>query len=174
MTGSAPSDAHPAHRVRPLTVADADAFRALRLESLQTHPEAFGASYEEERDAPLSDSVALLECHTVFGGFAGDTLVGLAMLQRNPQKKRQHVAMLWGMYVRTDQRGTGVARAILDAVIARAEREVDQLELYVATSNPRARHLYETLGFERYGVMRRSLRVAGVDHDADMMVRIFR
>ncbi len=162
------------HTVRQLASDDAPAFRALRLESLHAHPEAFGASYEEECDLPLSDFVAQLDRFTVFGGFVGASLAGIAMLQRNAQKKRQHVAMVWGMYVRDEQRGTGLARSILDAVIARAEQEVDQLELYVAVSNPRANRLYQTLGFERFGVMRRSLRVGGVDYDADMMVKIFR
>jgi ribosomal protein S18 acetylase RimI-like enzyme len=166
---------HPTdHTVRQLSSDDAEAFRALRLESLRVHPEAFGASYEEECDLPLSDFQTQLDRFTVFGGFVGASLAGIAMLQRNAQKKRQHVAMIWGMYVREEQRGTGLARSILDAVIARAEQEVDQLELYVAVSNPRANRLYQALGFERFGVMRRSLRVGGVDHDADMMVKIFR
>jgi hypothetical protein len=34
--------------VRELGVADADAFRDIRLEALRLHPDAFGSSYEPE------------------------------------------------------------------------------------------------------------------------------
>ena len=160
--------------VRQLEAADAEAYRALHLEALRAHPAAFAASYEEECDLPLSEFETRLERLTVFGGFVGGELVGIATLQRNPQMKRRHVAMIWGMYVRAAQRGSGLAGAILEAVMERAGREVDQVELYVAVGNERASRFYRGLGFEPYGVMRRSLRVAGVDHDAEMMVRMFR
>ena len=51
---------------------------------------------------------------------------------------------------------------------------VEQVELYVAIDNPRARKLYKKFGFESYGVMPRALRVEGVDVDALMMVKKFR
>lgn len=163
-----------AYDVRQLAASDAAAFRALHLESLQAPPPAFALSYEEECDLPLSVFRSRLDQQIVFGGFAGGELVGIATLQRHTPLKRRHVAMLWGMYVKEAHRGTGLAAAILEAVVERAEREVDQLELYVAVGNDRASRFYRNFGFEPYGVMRRSLRVDGVDYDAEMMVRIFR
>ena len=131
-------------------------------------------AWEEERDLPLSDFAARLDQLIVYGGFVDGALAGIATLQKQALRKRVHVAMLWGMYVNGEARGTGLADAILQAVIARAEQEVDQLELYVAVGNEPAARFYRRYGFETYGVMRRSLRVDGVDHDAEMMVRIFR
>lgn len=163
-----------AQNVRQLGEADAEAFRALHLEALRTHPAAFAAAYEEECDLPPSEFRTRLERLTVFGGFVDGALAGIATLQRYPQLKRRHVAMIWGMYVREAVRGSGLSAAILRAVMEHAEREVDQVELYVAVGNDRARRFYAGFGFEPYGVMRRSLRVEGVDHDAEMMVRIFR
>lgn len=168
-----PSDAPP-YIVRQLVARDAEAFRAAHIEALRTYPAAFAAAYEEECDLPLSEFESRLERLTVFGGFMDGALAGIATLQRQPLLKRRHVAMVWGMYVRDAFCGSGLASAILQAVIDRAEREVDQLELYVAVGNDRASRFYRKFGFERYGVMRRSLRVAGVDYDAEMMVRIFR
>ncbi|HGM8576882.1 TPA: hypothetical protein ACKQEQ_001723, partial [Streptococcus pyogenes] len=40
--------------IRQLGPDDAEAYFALRLEALQTNTEAFGSSYEEEKDYPLS------------------------------------------------------------------------------------------------------------------------
>ena len=168
-----PSDAQ-AQTVRQLAARNAAAFRTAHLEALKAYPAAFAAAYEEECDLPLSEFESRLERLTVFGGFMDGELAGIATLQRQPLLKRRHVAMVWGMYVSDKFRGSGLAHAILLAVIDRAEREVDQLQLYVAVGNDRASHFYRKFGFERYGVMRRSLRVEGVDYDAEMMVRIFR
>lgn len=160
--------------VRRLGAADAEAYRDLHLEALRKHPAAFAASFEEECDLPVAAFAERLGQLAIFGGFVGGELAGIATLQRFPQRKRRHVAMIWGMYVRDDRRGSGLAGVILQGVLAHAECEVDQVELYVAVGNARASRFYRNLGFETYGVMRRSLRVDGVDHDAEMMVRMFR
>lgn len=160
--------------VRRLTSKDAVRFREVELEALRRHPEAFSASYEEQRDVPCAAVAERLRGGCVFGGFIDDELGAIATYQRGTLRKRQHVAMLSGMYARERVRGVGLARALLGAVIAHAEDEVDQLELYVAVGNGHARRFYERFGFRRYGVMPRALRVEGVDHDADMMVLTFR
>lgn len=163
-----------AHSVRQLAASDADAFRGLHLEALQAYPAAFAMAYEEECDLPLSEFESRLEQLVVLGGFVNGVLAGMATLQRHKQVKRRHVAMLWGMYVKDAFRGSGLAESILQAAMERARSEVDQLELYVAAGNGRASRFYRRFGFERYGLMRRSLRVEGVDYDAEMMVYIFR
>jgi ribosomal protein S18 acetylase RimI-like enzyme len=163
-----------AHTVRQLGAADAAAFRTLHLKSLQAYPAAFAAAYEEECGLPLSEFQGRLERLIVFGGFVRGELVGMATPRHQPLLKRRHMAMVWGMYVRDEFQGSGLASAIFEAVIARAERAVDQLELYVAAGNARASRFYRKFGFEQYGLMRRSLRVDGVDCDAEMMVRIIR
>jgi RimJ/RimL family protein N-acetyltransferase len=160
--------------VRQLAPADAEAFRALHLEALRACPAAFAMAYEEECDLPLAEFAQRLDRLIVFGAFVGGDLAGIATLQRQKLLKRRHMAMIWGMYARDEQRASGLASELFRAVLDRAETEVDQVELYVAVGNGRARRFYERFGFERYGVMRRSLRVDGVDHDADMMVKMFR
>jgi RimJ/RimL family protein N-acetyltransferase len=160
--------------VRQLGPADAEAFRTLHLEALKTCPTAFAMSFEEECGLPIEAFRTRLEQLIVHGGFVDDRLCGIATLQKQPLLKRAHMAMVWGMYVTDEARGSGLARAIFAAVLARAEREVDQIELYVASGNERAGRFYRAFGFEQYGLMRRSLRVDGIDHDAEMMVRIFR
>lgn len=160
--------------VRQLTADDAEAFRFLHLEALRAYPAAFAMSWEEERNVPHAEFRARLGQLIVFGGFVGGELAGIATLQKQALEKRKHMAMLWGMYVKDAYRGSGLAADILQAAIDRAQREVDQLELYVAVGNDRASRFYKSFGFETYGVMRRSLRVDGVDHDAEMMVRLFR
>jgi ribosomal protein S18 acetylase RimI-like enzyme len=162
------------HTVRQLGPDDAEPFRDLHLQALKACPAAFAMSFEEECDLPLGAFRTRLDQLIVFGGFVDGRLRGVATLQKQPLKKRAHMAMVWGMYVSAEERGSGLARAVFEAVLDRAEREVDQVELYVAAGNARAGRFYRGFGFETYGLMRRSLRVDGVDHDAEMMVRIFR
>ncbi|WP_059170388.1 GNAT family N-acetyltransferase [Bacillus sp. FJAT-27445] len=40
--------------IKKLTEKDAELYRNIRLEALRAHPEAFGSSYEEELEYPLS------------------------------------------------------------------------------------------------------------------------
>lgn len=160
--------------IRQLAPADAEAFRAVHLEALRRYPAAFAMAYEEECDLPIEAFRSRLEHLIVFGAFVGDELAGIATLQRQTVKKRMHMAMVWGMYVKAAFQGSGLATRLFEAVIARAQAEVDQLELYVAVGNERASRFYRKFGFVPYGVMRRSLRVDGVDYDAEMLVRIFR
>jgi RimJ/RimL family protein N-acetyltransferase len=160
--------------IRRLGDDDVEAFRSVYLEALATQPDAFAMSYEEQRELPFEEMRQSFERLTVFGGFASGQLEGIATLQPQALLKRRHVAMISGMYVRDSLRGSGLAAAILQAVLDCAKLLVDQVELYVAVHNVRANKFYRRFGFEPYGVMRRSLRVDGVDHDAEMMVLIFR
>ena len=158
--------------VRPLTVADADAYHRLRLESLLLHPEAFGASFEEE--APLTPQQVIDKLSTPritrFGGFASDELVGLAGLQIRPGLKEQHKAYLFSMYVNAAHRRTELAERLVEAVIAGARAEgAVVIHLSVTMGNAPAQRLYRRMGFSVYGVERRSLKVNGVFHDEELM-----
>jgi ribosomal protein S18 acetylase RimI-like enzyme len=162
------------HTIRRLEPGDARAYREIFLEAVAAHPAAFATSPEELAATPPAELEARLAAQVVLGGFAETDLNAVATLQRHMQRKRQHVAMLWGMYVRPAQQGSGLAQSLLTAAIERARSEVDQLELYVADNNERASRLYWRFGFQLYGRMPRSLRVDGRDYDAEMMVLFFR
>lgn len=79
-------------------------------------------------------------------------------------------AHLVGVFVRPEQRGTGLARALFDAAIAFAheldESKVSRVRLYVHQDNQRAEAFYRKIGFARSG---RSIPVPGdessVEHE---------
>lgn len=64
-------------------------------------------------------------------------------------------AHLVGVFVRHEQRGTGLARALFDAAIAFAheldEPKVSRVRLYVHQDNQRAEAFYRKIGFTRSG-----------------------
>src|SRR6185312_8004619 len=109
--------------IRRLSPSDATAFRALRLAALLDTPDAFVASHEEEKDRPLDFFESRLverPGHAVFGAFVGDALAAVAGLARDATIQLAHKCNLWGMYVAPPARGQGVARQLLEAVLAHA------------------------------------------------------
>jgi RimJ/RimL family protein N-acetyltransferase len=157
-------------KIRRLEADDAAVYRELRLEALASHPEAFGASWEDESVKPASWWTERLEANSVFGGWIdGSPLLGIAGFHVNGAAKLRHKGILWGMYVRPDARGTGLAAALVQQVIAHAQALVEEICLTVVSSNAAAYRLYSAAGFEQYGVERRALKVGNEYHDEVLM-----
>ena len=160
------------YQIRALGVADADAFRRVRLDALRLHPDAFGSAYEDEALLDRAQFAERLAApgFTRFGGFADGDLVGLVGLQMRTGAKERHKARLFSMYVDAAHRGSGLAQQLIEAVIAGArEAEALVLQLSVAAGNAPAQRLYRRMGFTVYGVERRSLKVGGRFHDEELM-----
>jgi ribosomal protein S18 acetylase RimI-like enzyme len=106
----------------------------------------------------------------VFGAFADERLVGLAVLVRTSNEKLAHNAEVCGMYVTPTFRGRGVGRALLDTVIAHARTfgHLRKLTLSVTASNAAAIALYQSRGFVSYGLERDALCVDGVFHHTEL------
>jgi ribosomal protein S18 acetylase RimI-like enzyme len=77
----------------------------------------------------------------------------------------RHKGVLWGMSVRPEARGTGLAAALVQQVVAHARTLVEQVCLTVIASNVAARRLYKAAGFEEYGLERRGLKVGSKYYD---------
>jgi len=158
-------------KMRRLEASDVADYRELRLESLQVHPEAFGSSWESEGEKPISWWAELLLKNTVFGGWVNNSpLVGVAGFAVYDSAKLRHKGVLWGMYVRPEARGTGLAAALVQEVVAHARPLVEQVCLTVVASNVAARRLYSAARFEEYGLERRGLKVGSEYYDEVLMV----
>jgi ribosomal protein S18 acetylase RimI-like enzyme len=146
------------HAVRLLTPEDAAALYALRLEALRTDPDAFLATYEEERSRGVDDFAARLRegdgdaACGVMGAFVEDALVAMVGFVRTPRIRARHKAIIWGTWVAPRVRGRGIGRALMQSALARL-RGVDGIEiveLSVTTGQTAARALYLGLGFEPF------------------------
>jgi ribosomal protein S18 acetylase RimI-like enzyme len=150
--------------VRRLEPEDAEAFRAIRLEGLRLHPEAFGATLEEEQALDLAEFARRLAPPppgAVFGAFEAGALHGIAGLIRYADAARlRHKATVWGMHVLPEARARGLGKALLAALAAHARASgVELLQLGVAADNAPARALYAGAGYVPFGLEPAALRL---------------
>jgi ribosomal protein S18 acetylase RimI-like enzyme len=157
--------------VHKLTAADVPALRELRLESLRLHPEYFGADIEAEEMMTVADVIARMGSGVSFGGFVDGILSGMVVFVKPDRKKTGHTGDLGAMYVRESARGTGLADALVKAVLEEAAGRVDQIKLTVNVDNARAIRLYRRNGFREIGRYPDSLRVGGRSYDELVMFR---
>ena len=162
--------------IRPLTVEDAEVWWHLRLIALRDEPHSFAESAEEHEARSLEGARenfrALNSENFIVGGFEDGELAGMAGFYREKHTKFRHKGVIWGVYVRRKSRGKGMARAILADVIRRARliEGLEQILLVVAATQEKPRELYESLGFRKYGVEPRSLKVGGEYIDDELMI----
>ncbi|KGA31880.1 GNAT family N-acetyltransferase [Pectobacterium brasiliense] len=155
--------------VRHIGNSDIDDFRRVRLEALKLHPEAFGASFEEESQKPETFFAERLRLNLVFGGYdLQNKLQGIVGVSINTAPKLFHVAMIWGMYVRAEMRGTGLSRSLLEVAL-QASCKAKTVKLSVAATNKSARALYCSFGFREWAIDTAALYIDGEYHDEILM-----
>ncbi|WP_108669253.1 GNAT family N-acetyltransferase [Peribacillus acanthi] len=160
--------------IRQLTEYDAEQYRVIRLESLQNAPEAFGSSYEEEKERPLDFFRSRLQSDysLTFGAFECDILVGVVTLVKETKLKLKHRANIFAMYVLPEYRGTGLGNKLISEAINKAKEwtDVEQINLTVVSTNKSAKRLYQSIGFEVFGEEKRALKLDGRYLDEQHMV----
>ncbi|MEU5691275.1 ribosomal protein S18-alanine N-acetyltransferase [Actinosynnema sp. NPDC020468] len=92
------------------------------------------------------------------GAYEGDTLVGYAGLGLTDFESSVHT-----IAVAKPQQGTGVGKALLRTLLARADADGLPVFLEVRTDNVPAITLYVAHGFEHLGLRRRYYQPSGAD-----------
>lgn len=157
-------------KVRPLKPQDWPTFKALRLEALLQHPEAFGSSYDEESKLTEEAFQQGYSTCDILGAFVNDELVGCAGFFVYASEKMSHRGCLFSMYTKDTHRNCGTADALIKAIIDHANPHVIQLHLTVVTTNHAAIRLYKKNGFTIYGTEPRSLKIDNNFYDEHLMV----
>ena len=153
--------------IRLLSSGDLAAYKNLRDEMLEAHPEAFTSDATEERAKEPTDYLHRLGLDRrergqfVLGAWRGERLVGAIGCERDRRRKGRHVGHVVGMMVRPEARGRGLARDLLQGLIGECRQigGIEMLTLTVTAGNDAAIRLYETSGFVVYGNLRRAIRL---------------
>jgi len=160
--------------IRRLSPLDAEAYLDIRLEGLKNTPEAFGSSYEEEKDHPVEKYKLRFQSNDSFtlGAFEDNQLDGVVTLVKEKLLKLQHKATIIAMYVSPEKRGLGIGKALMVEVINAANdmEGLEQICLTVVTTNKPARNLYASLGFDVFGTEKRALKVDDTYFNEEHMV----
>ena len=135
--------------VRRATAEDWEELRDLRLRALEDSPDAFLSTLAEAQARTDDEwrewgSGGVIFVDDAFGGMAGGFVTD------------DGDAMLWGMWVAPERRGSELAEALARAVIEWARAEgVPRVVLWVVIGNAPAERFYERLGFRPTGVTAR-------------------
>lgn len=161
--------------IRQLNRIDAEEYLSIRLEALQNSPYAFASSYEEEKNQTAEKYKNRFETPIntfTFGSFEESQLVGVVTLVKEQLLKLSHRANIVAMYIKPENRGNGIGKALISKVIEKAYNleGIEQIYLSVATTNVPAKKLYTSSGFEVFGKEKRALKFDNTYYDEEHMV----
>ena len=163
-------------KIRVLTERDEKEYWKLRPEALEREPQSFTESAEEHRAMARERSAACLRrrnnASLVMGAFFMGELVGMAGFFRERHLKTQHKGRIWSVYVRANCRGKGLGWGLLVALLERVKKlpGLEQVSLSVSSSQPVAKKLYQSLGFETFGVEERAFKIGDTYLQEEYMV----
>jgi GNAT superfamily N-acetyltransferase len=145
-------------QIKPLTPDHAMAYKALMLHAYGQAADSFTSTPQERALHPdswwrrrIADPAGL---SVVWGAFADQVLVGTVSLELSGRAKTRHKALVVAMFVHENFRGQGLARQLMQAVVqhGRARQGLRLLQLEVTQGNAAAERLYQSLGFQAYGL----------------------
>lgn len=136
--------------VRKLTESDNGQYRSLWVYAITRQASYFRVSPDD--DSPVYIPTRFTDDSFTVGAFSGPELVGVVSVERDTRKKMHHKALVFRMFVHPDAAGQGIGRQLLNDVIQEMTTlgTTRYLYLTVLASNPRAIHLYSSLGFNEF------------------------
>lgn len=167
--------------IRFLDENDSFIYREIRLNSLKESPFAFSDSYEDQVNKSILDFqkeikkiINPIESFTL-GAFSNkNQLVGFVKFKRDHRSKARHRASLFSLYVQPDYRGNGIAKELINKLIATIEsiKDIKQLQLSTIISKDSLVDFYKIFGFVKLGdIIKDDLIIENEYVDAIYMVK---
>lgn len=132
---------------RRLTSTDLEAFKSLRLTSLQENPKAYFETFEEESTLPHYHA-HLITNSIIMGAFIEGELVGYTILSPYQHPKVQHKGSVWGAYVKPDFRNMNLGKQMRLRLFGVAKRlGMKSCISGIMKSNPAALAVHKSVGY---------------------------
>jgi ribosomal protein S18 acetylase RimI-like enzyme len=147
-------------------------FKALRLEALQNDPLAFGSSYEEEIN--FTDKTWKEKIKNTLFVTLNDIPIGMIVFVINSKKKLNHIAEIFGVYVREQYRDKKIGTQLIESAInlIRQNKSIKKIKLTVTSVQDAAVKLYSSFGFETAGRLQKELKYKDKFYDGIIMEKI--
>lgn len=133
-------------------------YRDLRLKALREEPQAFGSSYESEKNTPDTEWQKRLENYNEarqdWAVFAsnGQRLTGMVAAYQAQEDKKNDIANMIAMFVENGARGKGIGKLLVKNLMGLlTNSSIKKVRLSVSTKQVAAVKLYEGLGFKIVG-----------------------
>ncbi len=152
------------------------ALRMKRYDQIAEDPD-FGMFSLPKRPTPAEYAISFGELHRDLLEGRGvcsvaieeGRLVGSCSVRRHGNYlETRHVGDL-GVEVLPEFRDRGLGKALITHALAACQGRFEEVHLEVIPRNPRARHVYESLGFEVYGTAPRGFQRGGAYQDFILM-----
>jgi ribosomal protein S18 acetylase RimI-like enzyme len=144
---------------RKLLPSDSAHYREIRLESLKTHPESFGSTFEEQKKQPkLMFEKAIEQPYDerfVVGAFDQKAIIGICgfvPFTSEDFPDLESAGTIIQMYVKPTYRGRKIGFNLVKTVVDEAFRlpNIDKVVLGVREGNTSAIRVYKQAGFLTY------------------------
>ena len=169
--------------LRALEDVDFQLFLDIQSDALRNAPEVFGSDYEWFEALSILSKEQRFEKYMMFpykyllGAFTVEgVLVGMIGFSNDRNRSKiRHKAQIWGLYVLPENRGSGIACALVRSVVETAQEiGVELIQLSVSTRNTESYALYLRSGFVVYGTEVRAMKVQSDYIDEYLMVKFLR
>ncbi|MBM4179054.1 MAG: GNAT family N-acetyltransferase [Ignavibacteria bacterium] len=166
--------------IRPLEIEDFTQFLDIQSAALLQAPEVFGSDYDWFAGLSILSKEQRYERYMNFpyqyllGAIdPNGNIVGMIGYSSQGSTKTKHKGSLWGLFVREEYRGQGIASILVDSImeIAKDVLEIEQLQLSVSTKNQASYGLYLRLGFTVYGTEIHAMKIGDSYVDEYLMVK---
>jgi len=144
---------------RKLGPNDSAQYRKIRLESLKTHPESFGSTFEEQSKLPkLMFEGAIdkpVDERFIIGSFDQTELIGICgfiPFVPNSNQNYRNTGIIIQMFVKATYSGRRIGLSLIKTTICEAFKisDIEQIVLAVKKENMSAIRVYEQAGFTIY------------------------
>jgi ribosomal protein S18 acetylase RimI-like enzyme len=144
-------------------------YRDLRLNALTSEPRAYGSSYDEE--IQLSEDQWKDRIKNTIFALNDDKLIGMLALVLERNQKMNHIANIFGVYVKAEFRRQHVATQLFQYVFShlQANKNIIKIRLQVNLMQKAAVKFYKKMGFKVVGLLKKELRLETTYYDELIM-----